>query len=329
MARRFHLYVLALLAGCGEANQGADQGPATDLGLGADWGPDLGPDLGPPDLGPPDLGPPDLGPPDLGLDPTACNGDRRLCDRPFDAVAYLTTHNAMANTADGFRPPNHLTDVPTQLAAGARALMLDTYEEPDGLFLCHGFCALGRTPLVEGLQQIGTFLDQHPREVVSIIFEAYITPEQTTQAFSDAGLLPILHTQAPGEPWPTLGALIAADRRLVVFSDTRGGPAWHHHVWDFAWETHFHVEQVDAFDCAPNRGDPAHTLFILNHFITRPIAQQRFAEEANPTLAAHATRCQAETGRLPNFVTVDFYELGDPLGVVNALNGLSEGPEGR
>ena len=323
LRRSVHVWALAVLAwGCDEPEAGV-QGAAADIGDGAVPA-DAAADGGATDSVTLAGTPVDADTADAAADagPPPCNGDPRLCGRPFDAVAYLTTHNAMANTADGFRPPNHLTDVPTQLAAGARALMLDTYEEPDGLFLCHGFCALGRTPLVEGLQQIGTFLDTHPREVVSIIFEAYITPEQTAEAFSDAGLLPILHAQAPGEPWPTLGELIAGNRRLVVFSDTSGGPPWHHHVWDFAWETHYAVEQVADFDCVPNRGNPAHSLFILNHFITRPIAQQRFAEEANPALGDHAERCQEETGRLPNFVTVDFYEIGDPLAVVNGLNGL-------
>jgi len=317
---------LATLAlwGCTEAEGGA---AATVLDLGApDFGtPDLGaPDLGAPDLGAPDLGAPDLGAPDLGppADPNACNGAVALCDRPYDAVAYLTAHNAMANAADGLRPPNQTPDMPTQLAQGVRALMLDTYAEEDGLFLCHGDCALGRTPLVEGLGQIRTFLDTHPREVVSIIFEAYITGEQTAEAFADAGLLPLLHTQVPGAPWPTLGELIAAGQRLLVFSDQRGGPPWHHSVWDFAWETHFHVEAVEDFSCAPNRGNPSNSLFILNHFLTRPIALQSLAEAANPTLQAHAETCQAQTGRLPNFVTVDFFDIADTGAVVDRLNGL-------
>ncbi|MEZ4473484.1 MAG: hypothetical protein R3F60_22390 [bacterium] len=273
------------------------------------------------DAAPSDGATADGGPPDAA-DPPACNGSPLLCDRAYDAVAYLTTHNAMANAADGLRPPNQEPDMPTQLAEGARALMLDTYEEADGLFLCHGLCGLGRTPLVDGLRQIGAFLDAHPREVVSIIFEAYITGEQTAEAFAEAGLLDRVHTQGVGEPWPTLGALIAADHRLVVFSDQRGGPPWHHYVWDFAWETHFHVEAVEDFTCAPNRGNPMNSLFILNHFLTRPIALPALAEEANPTLGGHAEACQAEAGRLPNFVTVDFARIGDPLGVVRALNGL-------
>ncbi|MCB9545351.1 MAG: hypothetical protein H6706_05580 [Myxococcales bacterium] len=262
----------------------------------------------------------DAGPADLGADPTACNGAAALCDRRFDEVAYLTTHNAMANAADGLRPPNQAPDMPTQLAEGARALMLDTYAEPDGLFLCHGYCALGRTPLVEGLGQIRTFLEAHPREVVSIIFEAYITPDETAAAFADAGLLPLLHTQPLGEPWPTLGELIAAGHRLVVFTDRPGGPAWHHDVWAYAWETPFHVEQVEDFGCAPNRGNPANSLFILNHFLTRPIALPSLAEAANPTLQAHADACLAATGRLPNFVTVDFARIADTHAVVDALN---------
>ena len=36
--------------------------------------------------------------------PARCNGVVELCDRPLGEVAFATTHNSMASSADRFRP---------------------------------------------------------------------------------------------------------------------------------------------------------------------------------------------------------------------------------
>ncbi len=238
-------------------------------------------------------------------------------------MAYLTTHNAMSAGEDRFLAPNQTFGVARQLADGVRALMLDTYERDGEPYLCHGDCGFGATPLAETLGVLRAFLEAHPREVVTLILEAYLSPEATVAAVEAAGLAPHLHTQGEG-PWPTLGEMVEADRRLVVLTDRPGAAPWHHDVWDHAFETHFHVESADAFDCAPNRGDPAHPLFILNHFVTNPIAFIDFAREANAreNLLDHAERCATAFGRPVTFVVVDFYEAGEALGVADRLNGV-------
>ena len=60
--------------------------------------------------------------------PRRCNGHAELCDRRFDEVAHATTHNAMSSEQDGWIFPNQSFDVPRQLEAGVRALMLDTHD---------------------------------------------------------------------------------------------------------------------------------------------------------------------------------------------------------
>ncbi len=267
-----------------------------------------------------DRGPPDAAPPD----PLACNGHRALCDRRYDEVAVVTTHNAFANIARRYLAPNQRFDLADQLRDGVRGLMLDTYDQEGVAFLCHGDCSFGERPLIDGLRDVADFLDADPRAVVSIIFEAYITPEATEAAFTEAGLIDRLHAQVPGEPWPTLGEMIAADRRLVVFTDRPGGPAWHHDVWAHAVETPFSVQHVDDFDCSANRGTVGHRLLILNHFITDPVAFEHRAAEANAAdvLGPRALACRDAFGQQPVFVTVDFYDRGAAFAVVDQLNGL-------
>lgn len=255
-----------------------------------------------------------------------CNGAERLCARRYDEVVYATTHNAMSNAADRWQVPNQNLPITEQLADGIRALMLDTHEFQGDSFLCHSDCVfLGRQRLASGLREIGRFLDAHPDEIVTIIFEAYIDPQATADAFRAAGLMDDVHSQTLDEPWPTLGTMIDAGRRLVVLSDRRADPQafpWQHYVWDHAFETPFSFRTPGDLSCRPNRGNPDNRLFILNHFLTIDFGRPSLARQINfnPSFAARAAECAAANEALPNFVTVDFHDIGDVIDVVNELN---------
>lgn len=256
----------------------------------------------------------------------ACNGSVALCGRRFDEVVFATSHNAMSNADDGWLAPNQAHPVVKQLTSGVRGLMLDTHENADGVpSLCHGGCGFGEKPLVEGLREITTFLTCNPREVVTIIFEAYVTPEETAAAFEASGLVDLVRTQPLGEAWPTLGEMIEKNERLVALTDDPAGtPAYYHHVWDYAWDTPYAAETPADLKCEVGRGDPANALFIFNHFLTAPTADTSLAEQVNhnPFFLDRVQSCAAQTGDLPNFVTVDFHDIGDVLDVVRTMNGL-------
>jgi hypothetical protein len=95
-------------------------------------------------------------------------------------------------------------------------------------------------------------------------------------------------------------------------------------VWEHAWETHYAATTPADFSCDPNRGDTANALFIFNNFLTAPFATEASAELVNPNpfLIDRARGCETESGDFPNFITVDFYEIGDVLAVTDALNGF-------
>jgi hypothetical protein len=260
-----------------------------------------------------------------------CNGSGALCSRTFDAVSYATAHNAMSNDDEDWAAPLQTWGISEQLANGVRSLMLDTHYFEGAPHLCHASCDLNelktwREPLVDGLVRIREFLETRPNEVVSIIFESYITEADTATEFTAAGLDPYLHSQTAGQPWPTLQQMIDADTRLVVLTDdSNAALSWHHYLWtDFAWETHFSYQEPGDFSCAGNRGTPGNDLFIFNHFLTNPIGLKAFAEMVNynPMLGDRAAQCETESGQLPNFVTVDFVDVGDVFTVVHDLNDL-------
>ncbi len=257
---------------------------------------------------------------------TACNGADVLCERRVDEVAFATTHNAMSSEEEGWRPPNQGSAVPRQLDDGVRGIVFDTHYDADiggaEPLLCHGFCSLGSKPLVDGLADLTVFLDAHPREVLALIFEAHVSEADTEAAMDASGLRDRVHAHAPGA-WATLGELIAADERVIVFtSDEAAALPWHHRAYDQMWENPYAAKAPEDLSCEVDRGDPALPLFAMNHFLTDPVASPELAESINgdPFFSERVRSCIAEAGDRPNFVLVDFYEIGAVLDVVARLN---------
>lgn len=258
---------------------------------------------------------------------TRCNGHDALCTRRFDEVSYATTHNAFA--IEGvYAVHNQTRSVRTQLDEGVRGLMLDThYNDEDLASYCHGPCVIGQEPLVDGLTVIRTFLDENPREVVTIIFESYISSADTLAAFEASGLLAYVRRQPLDAPWPTLETMIATGERLVVFTDAGGGDYdWYLDQFTYAFQNDYAAESAADFTCEADRGSQSNAIFIMNHFLTSPFASEALSAMVNPydVLAPRVADCWTETGKRPNFVTVDFYEIGALLQVVDELNGVAE-----
>ena len=86
----------------------------------------------------------------------------------------------------------------------------------------------------------------------------------------------------------------------------------------------FSYSRPSNFSCADNRGDPGNDLFILNHFLTNNTGAPSYAQQVNHgfLLSRRARDCWAYQQRIPNFVTVDFYEIGDVIRIANLLNFL-------
>ena len=269
---------------------------------------------------------------------SGCNGKSYLCSRPYDQVHYPTTHNAMSNSTDGWLGPNQYLDISGQLALGARGLMLDTWkagdsnqfgqiqlpdEDPEKPFLCHAVCSLGSMPLADGLREITDFLDANTGEVVTIIFESYIPADLAAAAFEAADLKKYTYQHDGGE-WPTLGQMIDAGTRLVVFQDVSVYPSypWQMYVWDYAFETNYAAVTPEDFSCNVNRGNPNHDLFIFNNFLTSIFGSPASAEQvnSNPFLVTRINECEAVRAAMANFVTVDFISIGDTKITVDELN---------
>ncbi len=258
-----------------------------------------------------------------------CNGDPDICDKRYDHVVYVTTHNAY-NYSPSFQLPNQSFSVAQQMQDGVRAFMLDVHNDVFGTpSLYHGITpVLGSEPLEDVLSDIKQFIDQNPNEILTIIFEAYINASEMDAVFTSTGLKPYLFTQTFGQPWPTLQEMINNNERLVVFSDiddAGAGQEWYHYVWDYCVETHYSNSSRADFSCNFNRGDSINSLFILNHFVTNQTLgtgelDSSVLANSNPYFLNRANQCMQEKGKLPNFLTVDFYDVGNVFETKDELN---------
>ena len=254
-----------------------------------------------------------------------CNGLAELCERRFDEAAYATTHNAYNASEEGFSLGNQTHGVTRQLEDGVRGLMLDTYDEDGDVLVYHGFYSdlLGYDRLADVLGEVADFLARRPREVVTIIFETYASAEGTLGAFEESGAIDFVYSHEAGEPWPTLEEMIERDERLVVFTDRDGGAYdWYMPVWDHARETPYAASSPEELECLGGRGEEGAALLIFNHFLTQISGSPELADAVNhePFLGDRVAECEAALMQRANFITVDFYEIGDTLEVTRRLN---------
>jgi hypothetical protein len=289
----------------------------------------------------------------------SCNGSVELCERRYDEVTYAATHNSMSSPDIVPVWPEHDGDIAAQLDYGIRALLIDTHHwtalvspeqlergemalPPDvaeqvfptlgdlvrarpGAFLCHNECALGAIPLVDALNEVRDFLERNPDDVVTLIIQDAIPPDETADAFAEAGLDRYLHVHEPGTDWATLDEMIDAGERLVVFAEEEGPPpAWYHPAYENVQETPFLFRSPEDFSCAENRGPADAPLFLMNHWISKITPDRATAAQVNQhdVLVDRARRCERERGLKPNYLAVDFFGLGDVLGATDTLNDL-------
>ncbi|KAL6143639.1 hypothetical protein ACLB2K_054334 [Fragaria x ananassa] len=216
---------------------------------------------------------------------------------PFNKYAFLTTHNAYA--IDG--EPSH-TGIPRvtftnqedtvtqQLNNGVRALMLDTYDFDDDVWLCHSFKGkchdyTAFEPALDTLNEIQAFLSANPGEIVTLILEDYVeAPNGLTNVFKAAGLMkywfPVSNMPKSGQDWPLVSDMVAKNQRLLVFTSKQEkeqseGIAYQ---WNYMVENQYGNDGMKAGSCS-NRGessplnDKTKSLVLVNYFGTVPIKQ--------------------------------------------------------
>jgi hypothetical protein len=278
--------------------------------------------------------------------------------RTLDQVTFLTAHNAYANGVDGgFAPPfvnlvpNQSRGINQQLSDGVRGFMLDAHQTPDGAILCHNSCTLVSKPVAlwVDLQRMVDFLKQHPDQFVTVFIEDYVDHGVLRGELARVnGLSDVLYrpdqTGVRQNGWPRLADLLAANDRLLIFTDhsrssdesaglTRDSfGVMYQREWTVEnyWSMGPGIGTSDWscysrwYDANTNipltRTEPGfRPLFVMNHFRDAAIAST--ASTDNTKLADRAQRfCGPAARKKPNFLAVDRYDLGDPASAVSTLN---------
>jgi hypothetical protein len=278
-----------------------------------------------------------------------CLGNEDLCQKKYDEITYLTTHNSFNYSKRGhlkkYGPhlylfPNQERPIQDQLDHGVRALMLDLHYRKGKVVLCHGGkgCGLLGVDLAGDIfKDLKEFLVQHKNEIITLILESYVSTQDLKNELDKSGLSPYLHCQDPMRPWPTIHEMLdsnvsmnksqncSSPGRLVILNDRieTQNPNWNLDLFGkFAFETPYSFKKINDMKCTINRGEIGHPLFIFNHFTTLVSGKKRDAKKINQKafLLKRASECQTHIGRKINFLTVDFFLSGNPLAVTDILN---------
>jgi hypothetical protein len=192
-------------------------------------------------------------------------------------------------------------------------------------YLCHIACEIGALPLVRSLGEIRDFAVQNPNDVLVLILQDYISPQETQKAFEHSGLMERVWPVRVGDPAPTLRQMVERGRNVVAMSENHGGVLdWYPDVYALTEETPFTFAQVAQLNCEPNRGPKSGApYFLLNHWLRQGVAPS-VAVAAKVNTAAVLDRrieqCKQKRGRYPTMVAVDFAEVGDLVPVIADLN---------
>jgi len=197
---------------------------------------------------------------------------------------------------------------------------------PRKLYMCHGMCEIGASEFVAALVEMRRFLILNPGEVIIVMIEDYVLPEEIATAFKASGLIDFVYKDAPGPPWPTLGEMVRSGQRvLVVAENNASGVDWYHQAFDLFQETPYHTTESSEFSCEPNRGGTSGSLLLVNHWVvTPPTSLPSDAKVVNSYdfLLERLQHCQDVRGMTPNLVAVDFFDIGDLVRVTDTLNGI-------
>src|SRR5262245_1840728 len=206
-----------------------------------------------------------------------------------------------------------------------RERLVGVNEGSRGMYFCHGFCELGAYEVVPALTVMHEWLVQNPNEVVLLLVEDYVSPEDLEKAFKESQLENMVYAGA-APPWPTLRDLVVTGQRVIVFLQSgKPGFPWMRPTLGNIQETPYTFHKPEEFSCAPNRGGTEGSLFQINHWIEttpRPMPSNAAIVNAYDFLLKRAQDCARERKHIPNIIAVDFYGTGDLMRVVDTLNGV-------
>ncbi|GMI17260.1 hypothetical protein TrLO_g13403 [Triparma laevis f. longispina] len=281
-----------------------------------------------------------------------CNGLDSNCAKRVNEVTFAGIHNSMSNAEDGWLSPNNFLPHLGGLEMGYRALMVDVFmfngdfddTTPDTLYVCHGLCAFGSRTALDDFNVTKTWLDENPNEVIIMYME---NQPNTNDAMWDTmealGMNDMLVVRDDDGEWPTLGDCVDKNKRIVFMKqegDCLPGsgvkcPPGFLDGFEESFDTPYAI--MDPMDYYSDKGNlifdnaildrgtfSTKNLFVLEHFITNPVASPTSAHALNwnPFLWDRVKALEADFGMRINFISIDFWSIGDAVYVAQENNKL-------
>ncbi|KAF1838191.1 hypothetical protein BDW02DRAFT_586063 [Decorospora gaudefroyi] len=297
----------------------------------------------------------------------ACNNSPDLCSRAYNNITYLGAHDSpfLRNADTSFSTSgNHYYNTTVQLDAGVRLLTAQVHQAndsgTDAWHLCHSSCDLLDAGTLESwLSEIKTWMDANTNDVVTLLLvnSDKASPSDLGSIFSSSGIDTLAYTPPSTEflpqTWPTLDALIGNNTRLMTFVAPLGAPSTEYpYLMDeftFIFENAYENDHPSNYSCNPDRpaslGTPSAALesgrmFLMNHFLyqtqlfgiqspNETYANVTNAQSGFGSLGVGVAECSNVYGKAPNFVLVDFFNVGPAIASVDMANGIDGAVSGR
>lgn len=214
----------------------------------------------------------------------------------------------------------------TRTALRLRGSLNGGDKQPSEVFLCHGFCELGAVRAVDSLRDIRNFLLANPDEVVILSVEDQTTPQRFADVMRESGLLDLVW-KGSVSPMPTLGEMVRdGGRVLVMVEEDAGTIPWMHQQFEISEDTPYNLQTAKQLlgdeGCAVNRGPRTAPLFLMNHFLgtVPPRPSEAVRVNSRSALLEQVDHCRKLRDRTANLLAVDFWKVGDVVGVTRELN---------
>ena len=275
---------------------------------------------------------------------TPCNGYLSFCNRPYSNITQVAAHNSPF-VLDNNAAANQDLPVLAQLNDGVRMLQGQTHFVNNTIYYCHTSCDILNAGTAESyFRTVAAWVETHPYDVVTILMgnDDVIGVGNFTIPLEASGLSRYAYTP-PKIPmslsdWPTLGEMIIMSKRVVVFLDYEANETQVPYILDEfgpIWETPFSPTDRN-FSCDIQRPpdlplqDAKNKMYLANHNLntkiplpgssllvpTVTLLNETNAVSGYGSLGMAARDCRSQWGRAPNFLMVDYYEMGNFEGSV-------------
>ena len=237
---------------------------------------------------------------------------------------------------------------------------VQTNTTTNALHVCHTSCDLyDAGTLNSWLSEVNTWLTSNPNEVVTILLVngADASASDLAAQYQQAGIGDIVYTPTASSSsssssdyeWPTLQSLINNGTRLLNFVGTlsdNSGASYLMNEFDYIFENSYENAAPTDFSCIANRPSSVANntdlalskglMPLMNHFLYEDEAfgiqapNDTYATTTNApnggsgNLGSSADECTSSYGKAPQYILVDFFNLGPAMTTVDRLNGVTD-----